>query len=184
MRQTFFRRNGFARVCTGCGMVKIGKVLKAQGIKGEVKAVCYLDCAEMAKNVKQLTVGGSELTVKSFRSAGGFMYLQFEEIPTRNDAEALRGMDVLCPRQSISLPQDRYFVNDVLGCEVVLTDGRKVGRVKDVLQYGAADVYVCACPEGEVSFPLLKDLVKSVDVDVKKIVLSADRFDEVAVYED
>ena len=82
------------------------------------------------------------------------------------------------------MPQDRYFISDLVDCNVQLDDGAKVGVVKSVLQYGAADVFVCSDGEKEVSFPFLKDLIVDVNVERKTIVLNSKRFSEVAVYED
>ena len=63
--------------------------------------------------------------------------------------------------------------------------GRLIGTLEDVLQNGAADVYVFRGGEfGEVMVPALKDLMLSVDVANKKIVMSRNRLAEVAVLED
>lgn len=161
--------------------LKIGRVLKAQGIKGEIKAICLLDDAAMLQDVKKLYLNNNPHTVESFRAAGNFFYVRFSGISDRNAAENLRGFDIFCDKEIVSLPNDRYFVEDIVGCRVTLDDGRYVGEVCDVLQYGAADVYVCKSEKGEVSFPVLKDLVISVNVQLKQVKLVAKRFAEVAL---
>ena len=95
----------------------------------------------------------------------------------------MREWVVYADKDSVILDEGRYFIEDLLGCLVVLSNGNKVGTVVDILQYGAADVYMC---EGEknVSFPFLKDLVLAVDIQRQLITLDEKRFEEVCVYED
>ena len=155
--------------------------MKAQGIKGELKVSCLLDDAEMLKNIKQLYIGSALHTVEKIRPDGAFFFASFTDITDRNAAENYRGWDIYCEKEDISLPSDRFFISDVLGCRVTLSDGTKVGEVIDILQYGAADVYIVKGEKGEVSFPMLKDLIVSVNVETKSIVLNAERFKEVSV---
>ena len=164
--------------------IEIGKVLKAQGIKGEVKLSCYLDDASMLKNVKQLYVGSQTYTVTHFRADGAFCYVLLSGVTDRNAAEALRNWTVYADKDSLAVADDRYFIDDLVGCVVALDSGKTVGTVKEILQNGAADVFVCAGGEGEVLFPFLKDLIVSVNIQAKQITLDSVRFSEVAVYED
>ena len=164
--------------------LEVGKVLKAQGIKGEVKISCFLDDSAMLKGVKQLYIGSKTYTVEKLRPDGAFCYVQLFGITDRNTAEALRNWTVYADKESVSVPQDRYFISDLIDCNVVLDDGTKVGAVKEVLQYGSADVFICFDGEREISFPFLKDLIVDVNIERKTIVLKSKRFSEVAVYED
>lgn len=164
--------------------IEIGKVLKAQGIKGEVKLACFVDDATMLKNVKQVYIGTKAYAVEKLRCDGAFCYVLLHGISDRNAAESLRNWTVYADKESVIVPQDRYFINDLIGCVVSANNGAAVGVVKDVLQYGAADVFICEKDGKEVSFPFLKDLVVSVNVNSKTIVVDAKRLGEVAVYED
>ena len=164
--------------------IEIGKVLKAQGIKGEVKLACYVDDASMLKAVKQLYIGSKTYTVTHFRADGAFCYVLLSGISDRNAAEALRNWTVFADKETVELQRDRYFIDDLVGCTVTLDGGAAVGTVKEILQNGAADVFVCEGEKGEVLFPFLKDLILSVNVETKQITLDSKRFREVAVYED
>ncbi len=164
--------------------IKIGKILKAQGIKGEVKASCLLDDSQMLKHVKKMYVNDVPRTVLQLRCDGNFFFVRFAEIQDRNAAENLRDWELYCDKEDVHLDSERYFVDDIIGCRVVLDNGKSIGEVVDVLQYGAADVYVCKNGDKEISFPFLKDLAISVNISAKSIVLYAKRFKEVALYED
>lgn len=164
--------------------IEIGKVLKAQGIKGEIKLQCYLDDSSMLKNVKQIYIGTKTYAVEHIRCDGAFCYVLLQGVAGRNAAESLRNWTVCADKESVLLDKDRFFINDLIGCKITFTDGHIVGVVKDVLQYGAADVFVCDNSGSAVSFPYLKDVVLSVNIGSKLIVVDAKRFGEVAVYED
>ena len=164
--------------------IEIGKVLKAQGIKGEVKLACFVDDAAMLKTVKQVYIGSKTYSVAHFRADGAFCYFLLDGVADRNAAETLRNWTVYADKESVTVADDRYFIDDLVGCAVNLDSGEKIGIVKEVLQNGAADVFVCDGKDGEVLFPFLKDLIVSVNVDSKQITLDGKRFGEVAVYED
>ena len=164
--------------------IEIGKVLKAQGIKGEIKLACFVDDASMLKNVKQVYIGAKNYVVSHVRCGGEFCYMLLDGISDRNAAESLRNWTVYADKENVSLPKNRYFIDDLIGCKVLTNDGTTVGEVKNILQYGAADVFVCNGDNGEVSFPFLNDLVLSVNIESKTIAVDVKRFVEVAVYED
>ena len=164
--------------------IEIGKVIKAQGIKGEVKLACFVDNATMLKSVKQMYIGTKTYAVSHIRCDGAFCYVLLDGIADRNAAESLRNWTVYADKENVDLPKNRYFIDDLVGCRVSKDDGETVGVVLDVLQYGAADVFVCRGDNGEVSFPFLNDVVTSVNVESKSITVDAKRFGEVAVYED
>ena len=164
--------------------IEIGKVLKAQGIKGEVKLACYVDDSSMLKNVKQVYIGSKTYAVTHFRADGTFCYLLLDGIADRNAAEALRNWTVYADKESVAVDEGRYFIDDLVGCVVALDNGETVGTVTEILQNGAADVFVCGSEKGEILFPFLKDLILSVNIGAKQITLDSKRFGEVAVYED
>lgn len=172
------------KFCNVCMKIEIGKVLKAQGIKGELKIACFLDDSSMLKSVKQFYIGANTYPVCKLRCDGDFCYALLEGISDRNMAESLRNWHVFADKEAITVPQDRYFIADLVDCVVVLDDGTKVGTVTEVLQYGSADVFVCDNGGKTVSFPFLKDLVKDISIERKTVVLNGKRFGEVAVYED
>jgi 16S rRNA processing protein RimM len=152
----------------------IGKVVKAQGIKGEVK---ILSDSKLFSGLTTVFLSNKVFTIKTVRTDGNSCYVLFAEVKDRNMAESLVGADVFAEVTDIKLPLGSYFVDEILGCTVKLSDGTLVGTVDVINQYGSADVYSC----GPVSFPFLADLVVSVDIDAKQIILDKKRYFEVVV---
>ena len=164
--------------------ITIGKIVKPQGIKGELKVLPMLDSAETFCSLKRIFVDGEELKILSARVADG-VYLALKGIADRNAAETYRNKFVSAMREDIDLPEGRWFVSDVLGCGVFLDDGSSLGIVTDITTRGGTDVYTVSSPNGKtVAFPLLKTLIVSVDIAARKMILKADKLAEVALYED
>jgi len=164
----------------------IGKIVKAQGIKGEVKIKS--DCGDLSiiKGLKYLILKNQNIAVKSMRINGEFAYVLFSTIADRNQAEELVGLEVYADESNIQLDDDSYFVNDMIDSMVELDDGQKIGFVKEIMQTSkkSAEIYVVKTQKGNVLFPFLKDLVVSFDKDSKLLILDSKRFAEVSLYED
>ena len=80
-------------------------------------------------------------------------------------------------------PEGRYFISDIIGCAVTDTEGKQYGKLTDVLETGANDVYVIK-GDKTLMVPALKKLLSSVDIQAKAIVLDAAVLEEVGLFED
>lgn len=160
----------------------VGKILKAQGIKGEVKIVPITDDPQRFKKLKTVFIGPNQpLNIDFLRFDDRFVYVKFSEIESRNDAELLAGKELLVLRSdAVKLPKGRYFIVDVLGCEAVL-GGKVIGKVTDVNQNAPVDVYVL--DDGKIMFPSAENVLENVDVKNKKITLNEEAFSRLAVYD-
>lgn len=151
--------------------ITVGKIVKPQGIKGEVKLLCYVDAPDGFSHVQYLYVDGIRKRVLKARVLGADVYLTLEGVTDRNAAEALRNKEVSIERdQADVLKTGEYFISDLIGLEVV-SAGRRLGVIRDVLQHGAADVFDI---RGEKNYmaPFLKALV--LDIDLEKGVMTVD----------
>ena len=84
---------------------------------------------------------------------------------------------------AVKLPEGRYFVVDLIGCTVSDTNGNDLGKLTDVLETGANDVYVIS-GEKNLMVPALKKLLHKVDIENKHIDLDAAVLEEVGLFED
>lgn len=163
--------------------VLIGTVSKPQGIKGEIKISSRMDSPEQLNSVKHFYIGEKRMDVKSIRSSSNFVFAVLDEINDRNAAELLRNWDVFVDREEITVSENSFLVADLIGSMVFDDEGEFLGELSDILQYGAADVYIVSGKKN-FQFPFLKDVVVSIDAEEKKIVLKKSRLAEVALYED
>lgn len=162
-------------------MLTVGVVLKPQGIRGELKVKPYTDAAEDFAAFRRVFLDGEEYKVLSVRTGGGTVFLGLKGVADRNAAELLRGKEVIIPRAEAPEPEaGRYYVADLLGCDVVTGSGRILGKLKDVRQ-AATDVYTIFDGARDILFPVADGVVTDVDVENGKITVDEKRFYEVAV---
>ena len=88
-----------------------------------------------------------------------------------NDIEKYKRCPLLVDREhAVPLEEDEYFIADMLGMEVITENGEKLGRLKDVIETGANDVYVVHSEaHGEVLLPAIKDCILDVDIENQKM---------------
>lgn len=163
----------------------IGTVSKPQGVKGEIKVVPLTDDALRFNQLKSVYIGKDKYSVKSARVNGEQVFLYLEGVDDRNAAELLRGKALEIDREdAVKLSKDRYFVVDVIGCEIVSND-EKLGVLTAIDNYGSADIYSFKTAEGKKgAFPAIGDIILAIDVENKVIKVDSDRLREHILYED
>lgn len=146
--------------------IKVGKIIGAFGIRGEVKVYPYTDRPERFRDLDQVTADGEVLTIKSVRFQKNLVLLRFEGVDDRNAAEALRNRFLTIERENLrELDEDEYFIFDLIGLEAVREDGTHIGRVTDVIQNTAQDLYEIETDEGrKYLVPAVYELVTDIDL--------------------
>lgn len=162
----------------------IGRIAKPQGVVGELKITPLTDDADRFKSLKRVYVDGREYRAVKSRVLPNGVFVTLEGVDDRNKAEVLRDKDLQVDRSdAVALDKDRYFIVDVIGCEVFVGE-EKIGRLVDVLQYGAADVYVISTQKGRAMIPAIDRIVLLIDAQNKRILLDGQAFQDLAVYEE
>lgn len=162
--------------------VEIGKVLRPKGIKGEIKIEGFTDDNSRFLRLKNVYIDSVCHTVSKARLEGAFVVIKLDGIDTPEQVDALRGKYLFIDRaDAVKTDKDTNLIADIIGLEVVVGE-KVIGKISDVLQYGAADVYVAMAKDKCISFPALKKLIVDVDIDGGKMLLDKNIFDEVAVF--
>ena len=162
----------------------VGIIARPHGVRGAVKVNPLTDDVSRFKDLKKVFIDNKEFTITNTQVSKTEVYLTFENISDRDKAEALKNKEIQVNKEdAVKLPEDSYFIVDIVGCEVFV-DNNSIGSVVDVLQYGAADVYVIEKKNKQIMVPAIKALLENVDTENKKIILNPKVFKEVAVYED
>ena len=169
-------------------MIEIAKVLKPHGIRGDLKVHVFSGNVESfcARGFAYVKEDGAfkRVAYTPVRAGAPFAYLQFEGVATRNDAELMRGTMLYLKREEFDkLEKGEHYVHDLIGLRVVDTDGGELGEIAEVLQHGAADVYVVKGARGFM-FPALKRVILGIDIRKETMTVDAQMLGEVAVYDD
>ncbi len=164
--------------------ITIGTIAKPQGIRGEIKISPLTDDLLRFKELKSVYVQDTLYAVTGCRLAGG-VFLTLEGVDNRDKAELLRNKDIKVDRKdAVKLPKDRYFIVDIIGCKVMIDD-QEIGTIKDILQYGSADIYVIKEKSGKESMiPAIDRIIEGVDIEQKVVRLDREAYEDLALYED
>lgn len=149
----------------------LGRTVKAWGLKGEMKVQPYADssiaiAAGSATVYLRGTVGDlAEYIVERVRPAGSAWIMQFQGVQTIEQAERLVDREVLIPRSAApTLPEGTYYHADLIGLKVVTEEGRELGRIAEILETGANDVYVVHGEDSEWLLPATREVVRRIDL--------------------
>jgi 16S rRNA processing protein RimM len=147
-------------------------VRAARGIRGELTVAALTDFPQRFQPGATVWASGASYTVRRARAHRRALLLELEGIDTRDQAETLRGLLLEVPVKELPpLAEDQYYRFQILGMDVVDREDRPLGRVEEVLETGANDVYIVRGPDGELLLPAIDAVVKEVDVAAKRMVV-------------
>jgi 16S rRNA processing protein RimM len=149
-------------------LILVGRVAGAFGVKGELRITSYTDDpAALVRYRSLLREDGSPgLRLTGGRPHKGALVARATQVATREDAEALRGLQLYVPRASLPLPdEDEFYLADLIGLRVIDPDGAEIGHIKTVQNFGAGDLLEIAPPSGPTWWlPFTKEAVPEVRI--------------------
>ncbi len=162
--------------------LEIAKVLKPQGIKGEIKVECYTSNLDFLMSLKSFNIDNITYNIQSIRVQGKFAYIKTQEINSMNEAETLRGKILLVPKPEETEENSfEFFIEDLEDCRIEDENGNLIGFIDSVEKYGSADIINIKLGGATRSFPFLKTIFKNIDTKNKKIIVFKQKLDEVLV---
>lgn len=152
-------------------LVRIGKVVRALGLRGHVGVAGSEGALAELERVALGTADAPQWRkVVEARPQGKLWALLLDGVSGRDGAEALVGAEVLAEREELGeAGEGLHYWGDLEGLEVVTAQGAPVGKVTGLLATGAVDVLVVAGPAGEVLIPLAPYV--QVDRDAGKVIV-------------
>ena len=155
--------------------VCIAAIAGAFGVKGEVKLKSFTDRAEDCVKYGPLydQTGRLVLTPKTHRMVKKAVAVKADEIKTREAAEALKSTKLYVHRSALPEPdEDEFYFTDLVGLDVKTTDGKRMGKVIAVHEFGAGDMLEIK-PKDTASFyhPFTKLAVPKVDISAGRIII-------------
>jgi 16S rRNA processing protein RimM len=154
--------------------VAVGLITRAHGVGGEVAVQVLTEVPGRFADGSTLWLeDGRTLTVASSRKHGDRLLVRFREIRDREQAVALQKAFLVVPEStSPALPEGSWWDHQIEGCVVETETGLVLGTVREVIHTTANDVWSAVDDAGtETLIPVLKDLLVSVDVVAKRIVV-------------
>lgn len=155
--------------------VCVGKIHRSHGLDGSVVLNPMTDFPERIRPGKKLLAGNEkrELTVCAVRTKPPYLLVRFDGIQDETAASELRNTFVFVSVDSLpKLPEGEYYFHQLIGLTAVNDDGEPFGRLEDILETGANDVYVIRFPDG--SEKLIADIpanIGKIDIDAGTILV-------------
>ena len=153
------------------------KIVSTHGVRGEMKALPLCDGAAFLAKFKRLFTsadGAGETRVLGVRAQGNVILLRLDGVTDMAAARAQVGRTYYLAKADAKLPRGRYFIDDLLGCDVVDADTDRVyGQLTNVDRPAAQDIYTVTDGAGEEHMlPAVPEFVKKIDIDARKIFVT------------
>ena len=140
--------------------VEAGEIVTTHGVKGEVKVLPWLDSVEDLCDFDRCLIDGKEFEIEQCRVQKTCNLVKLAGIDTMEAAQLMRGKTILLYREDID--DEVIFAAELLGMEV-FCEGKKIGKIKDVLDYPGNSVYVVK-GDYEYMIPAVKEFILSTDM--------------------
>ena len=142
--------------------IEAGKIVNTHGVAGEVKIEVWLDSPQFLRRFPRIFVGGAEKKLLSGKVQKTFLIAKLEGVDDVNTAMALKGKIIAVDRNDVRLPKGTFFVQDILGAAVQDEQGREIGKLVDVLERPAHNIYVVQ-GETEHLIPAVPEFILKTD---------------------
>ncbi len=147
----------------------VGKLRRPHGVRGEILLEVLTDFPERFQVGAVVYVGPRRvpLTIRSVRPHREMLLVAFEGYPDRDTVGVLRNQLVVVPAtEAPPLPEDEIYYHQLLGLQVVTDEGHALGRLVEILETGANEVYIVETAEGkEILLPAIDEVVLGIDLE-------------------
>lgn len=154
----------------------IGKILGVRGIRGELKVENWTDSLETFCSIKNIftDLNASPLDISALRIHKSHILMKLNSINDRSNAEKLIGKILYAYREDIPISEDRYFIEDLKGSEIIDYESNKLyGILKDVINTGANDIYVISGKSNkEYLVPIIEGTIKNINLETNQIYIN------------
>lgn len=157
-------------------LISVGEIIKAQGIRGEVKIIPHTDNPNRFGQIRRVYLkndkGLRELELESYRLFKEFVLLKFLGIDDLTAAASLgRGLIMIPASERPELTDGRYYYDQIEGLKVFTIDGKYLGVIVQILETGANDVYLIRDGTRETLIPALKSVIKEIDLGQSRMLV-------------
>ena len=154
--------------------LETGKIVAVQGLKGEVRAEAWCDSPDFLCGFDTLyfNKGKVPVAIQYARPHKNIVIMKIEGIDTPEAANELRGKVLYMDRDDVELEEGCYFVQDLIGLEVVDNeDGTVYGTLSQVTSTGANDVYHVKKDDKEWLIPAIPDVIMKTDIENGQLLI-------------
>ncbi len=156
----------------------VGEIVRPHGLAGAVKVRATTDDPQrfsFLEKVKLQRDGRAlgEYRVERVQIGNAEVFVKFQGVDDRNQAETLRGAGLMIPREArVPAPVDQYYHFEIIGLPVYSETGKPLGEIVNIETFPAHDVWVIRRGDRERLVPAVKAFIKDVDVQNRRVVMA------------
>ena len=146
--------------------IKVGQVVNVVGLKGELKVYHYSDYKERFEELSKIYLENTFYKISNVRYMKELVILKLEGIDDRTEAEKHKGENIYIDQEDKRvLPEDTYYIIDLIGLRVMEENGNVLGVISDVIQNTAQDLYeVERENKGKFLIPAVDEFILNIDM--------------------
>ncbi len=151
-------------------LLPIGRVVKPHGVKGKIKVDYFGEDLNRFSLYRQVYIKNQVGRLQTYEILEAIpqpprLILRLKGVERREEVDPLVGKEILIKKRSLpSLQEGEYYWFDILGIEVETSEGKRIGRVKEIFPTGANDVYVIEGKKREIFLPATDEVIQSIDI--------------------
>jgi 16S rRNA processing protein RimM len=159
--------------------ISIAKVLKPQGLKGELKCLPLTEKKEVFENLKFVFCNNEKLEVVASVFRFDFAYITLKGVDSIEKAESFRNKTFFISMEDFGeLGEDTYFIDELIGMTCYTEEGEKIGEVLGIENYGATDILQIKDKWATYLVPFVGKIFLDVDVENKKIIVNKQNYED------
>ena len=158
-------------------LLQVGVISSTHGIRGEVKVFPTTDDPDRFRKLKQVILDtGREqkgLEIEGVKFFKQFVILKFKGIDNINDIEQYVKKDLCVTRENaVKCEPGEYFICDLIGLDVITDEGEHIGKLTDVLETGANNVYEVTADNGKtILIPVIDQCILDHNLEEKTVTV-------------
>jgi 16S rRNA processing protein RimM len=161
--------------------LSLGWITGSHGLRGEFRMFMITNHPEALRDIRTLYLGEVQepWDVRRIHPLpdGKEAIVRLVNLATAEDAAALRGKQVWVDREALPpLPEGELYHYQLIGLDVVEEDGTLLGRLAEIVETGANDVYVVRGLAGEILLPAINDVIRDVDLEAGKMTVRQQQY--------
>ncbi len=149
-------------------LIRLGKVVNTVGLKGELRVYPYTDYKEKFEELPYILIDNKNFPIESVRYVKSMAVIKLSGVDNIETAEQLKEKDVFIIRKDApALPEDTYYVKDLIGLKVEDEEGKILGTLTEVTLGAAQDIYMVQLDRENRMFPIpaVSEFIRKIDLE-------------------
>lgn len=152
--------------------ITIGQILAPWGIRGKIRVAVTTDFPQRFAPGEKVYINHQPTTIDSAQWHKGRVIIKLSGTDSVAAAQKLRRQAIEIPHSQLQvLPEGEYYLFQIIGLEVWTTAGELLGEVTEIHTSRSNDTYLVRGDRGEILIPAIEDVVKSIDLGKRRMVI-------------